>query len=52
MNEDEFISHAEWAEIELIWGKSHYNWGWAFVNPPPIDEEELEQYAGLFGFDS
>lgn len=49
-DEDEFCAYSEWAEQELLWGKSYRNWGWKNNNPPPEDEEELKKYDGLFGF--
>lgn len=50
MNEEEFCIYSEWAETELIWGKSYGNWGWAYIKPLPEDEEELKKYEGLFEF--
>lgn len=50
MSEEEFCTYAEWAETDFIWGKGQYNWRWAFVNPPPEDEQEMKKYEGLFSF--
>ena len=38
MSEEEFCINAEWAEVELLWGKGMYNWRWAFINKANTDK--------------